>query len=92
MDAYRPEEGSCLQLALPLLVLSTSAKGFKLALFETFVNLVRNAGFSEPFVLQFARHWAKTWSPKGFSGGPSHLKIGFEDVEVAARWLRECII
>ncbi len=30
--------------------------------------------------------------PNVFSGRPSHLKIGFEDVEVAARWLSDCMI
>ena len=63
---------------------STSVKGLRLALWETFVCLIRQAGFPLPFVLGLARKWAKTWTPRLFDSSKPHLKMDPEDVEVAA--------
>ena len=63
--------------------LSTSRFGFREALFDYLVCLIKRALFPKGFVLKLVRDWSRVWSPKGPSCVKSvHIDIKPSDIDV----------
>ena len=72
--------------------LSTSRFGFRIALFDQLICLIRRALFPKGFVLKLVRQWSREWSPKGPNGIKSiHFRIEPRDVDVAFQWLERSL-
>jgi len=73
--------------------LSTSRSGFRVALFDHLVCLIRRALFPKGLVLKLVREWSRVWSPKGPRGVKSvHIRVFPCDIDVAFMWLERSLV